>query len=101
MYDACIYVFIHNIANSASSTLVMQSPEYVLPKDKFEFSCIRKGNHQIRTIVHNCLLISKSSQQVDGESRVNLNVAHDEKTCKITCFSGMQTKTMEIPVIGT
>ena len=101
MYDACIYVFIRNIANRASSTLVMQGPEYVLPKDKFEFSCIRKGNHQIRTIVHNCLLISKSSQQVDGESRVNLNVAHDEKTCKITCFSGMQTKTMEIPVIGT
>ena len=101
MYDACIYVFIRNIANRASSTLVMQGPEYVQPKDKFEFSCIRKGNHQIRTIVHNCLLISKSSQQVDGESRVNLNVAHDEKACKITCFSGTQMKTMEIPVIGT
>ena len=93
------YVFVHHVDNDMPSTLVMQGPEYILPKDIFEFSC--KGNHPVGAQVQNCLLLSKSSQKVNGEFHVNLRVQHVKEACKITCFSGSKPRTKEIPVMGT
>ena len=99
VYDVHVYyAFVHHVDNDMPSTLVMQGPEYILPKDRFEFSC--KGNHLVRTHVQNCLLLSKSSRKANGEFHVNLHVEHVKEPCKVTCFSGMKVSTKEIPVIG-
>ena len=92
------YAFVHDVESDIPSTPVMQGPEYILPNDIFELSC--KGNHPVHAQVQNCLLLSKSSQRMNGEFRVNLHVQHVQKACKVTCFSGTKTTMKEIPVIG-
>lgn len=92
-------MYLYNVENNIPPTLVMEGPEYILPNDRFNFSC--KGTHLVRATLKSCLLLSQSSQRVNGESCVNLHIEHVKEPCKIACFSGAKVRTEEIPVIGT
>ena len=76
----------------------MQGPEYILPKDIFEFLC--KGSDSVRAIVENCSFIPESCQQGNGKFCVNLHITHTGKACRVICFSGNQRKTKDILVRG-
>ena len=76
----------------------MQGPEYILPKDRFEFLC--KGSDLVRAIVKNCSFMSESCQKGNGKFCVNLHITHADKACTVICFSGSQMETKKIPVRG-
>ena len=92
----------HNyiIGNETSAALELEAPPYILPEEIFKIKC--RASEQFRIQVFHGTVIRKFPPQACGAGKIcqTLYVAHVKKACKVVCFSGAETKTEIITVIG-